>query len=1402
MSAPDMIKTFHVGADMLCVPDNTGTDTAKLGLSIQCSPMWIGSDEETIGDRFTAELAKWPGAIHAQQAVEIFVTANMNGAPVLLLANSICVSHGVMKQEWRQRADILWAKAFRYEKDQPADFEPLWLQLEARAKEVAALSEVPLRDRQTAMMVDFIEQLREAGDNKAHSQRMDELWSEVDKLLESGIGGDVASPSVPGSTPDYDRTKRLQKAINAFVSTDQGPLSTDERYELVAMFSDFLAQFSQSVDKGDEKDESEEHCPTPQESAEIKLNAILDVPSLAHFFGCGIYVDLDPAEIIAAAGQQGFIAARFAPPSGSADLPAKDALVWTAYAIDLQDDLQRFVPRAQIPASDNLDYFGEFLNLHQMLQGQQGLRYRLSQVSPEASVLGEVVARQIAKNHGRRRDAMALVDDARRRGIALWDKLATPAELGRRARFAEQDNVNYLADLIKGVRPDIQANGGAMHCPTTRSIRCEDPEFPQAFYRHDFVRQFLLYRDHACTQDLVITQGQTPEAEKRGALFIYLGEPIGLGRDEESASNRHRTVSTIEACRGLALKIEFGPDSTERLGDACPADKDCAEQLKWPTLREGSGYMVGCRLAYVNGAGPGRDYMSVRKAYASGVPTLGSSGTQALPFDAVQVEPPRVLLHQFDKVVQRDRRQFPGSSANSVVLAHDDKQFRVVLPPAFAWDQAEQQSQFDGINDPSGVAAFGHRLLLDVDGFSLPEARYRGLYFVDGNTATQAVGGNRKYEIGKEPDTWVDERQSLGPVAHFTPNSSGEQMYFVDRNAVGFTVAASADQRHSVTYRDGLTPQPRVLAIRRVARTVSDVAVNEAWKIDIEPGSNVTRMDGAAINVPAGRKIDVELIPVTKTAQNTLRKTILTIVSPIMRPAAPSDGKPVGVSARYVDAPDPQALELNLSREVAPDKGKPMATVALFEGNLEVDARATGKLILDVAWEDWSAQGWYPDCVKKQRDGTCAPENTAYRFATKRPSSPLATIDAEFADGSDQRKPINLADCVVDNGQRKVTLPFNEGLARAIDLTVTAESEFASYYPGADAADTTSSVTLRVDLACTFRGKQLQIASDDPMLKWETLSWDRVYNSKGHFEGKRGEKRRIYLEGELFVTGIGECAGVIVPRGQQMKRMAGHEGFAKFVSESGIDPYFEAGTQPAMLTPDMLGGHSGVERDVVIVINDDQQNRGEGLVDPFTSDVVLFEYRLDEEMRPYIEIDVSALAEQAHRPVLHLGLVRFQPNALNRTESGGQKRRIDLRASKPIREDVKLLPARHYRWDYDRGNLDVWLKGEMVDPANVVLHRYAWAWTGDPSQREWCWELVDTLPCIAPQQEGKVVFRAKDLSRRDVSQRELRKRLPNDFRTLFRIEENETYTNVESKGSGSVSTFFANIYPYDKYLPD
>ena len=1402
MSAPDTMQTLPVGADMLCVPDNTGTDAAKLGLSIQCSPMWIGSDEDAIGDRFTTELATWPSGIHSQQAVEVFVTANMGGAPVAQLANTSCVTHGVMKDEWRKKADILWAKAFRYEKDQPADFEPLWLQLEARAKEVAALSDVPLRDRQAAMMVDFIEQLRAAGNDKALGPRMADLWVEIDKLVESGIEGNVASTFVAGSAPDYDRTERLQKAINAFVSTDRASLDTDERDEIVVMFSEFLAQFSQSVDKGDENDEEEEPCPTPQESAEIKLNAILDVPSLAHFFGCGIYVDLDRAEIIAAAGQQGFIAARFAPPSGSADLPAKDALVWTAYAIDLQDELQRFVPRAQAAAGNNSDYFGEFLNLHQMQRGQQGLRYRLSQVSPEASVLGEVVARQIAKSHGRKRDPMAMVNDARRRGIALWDKFATQAEQAAEARFAQQDNVNYLADLVKGVRPDIQANGGAMYCPTTRSIRCEDPEFPQDFYRDNFVRQFLLYRDHGFTRDSIISQGESRAADKHGALFIFLGEPIGLGRDEEAASNRHRTVSTMEACRGLALKIEFGPDSPERLGDACRADKDCADQLKWPTLREGSAYIVGCRLAYVNGAGPGRDYMAVRKAYASGVPTLGSSEMQAFPFEAVQVEPPRVLLHQFDKVLLRDRRLFPGSSANSVVLAHEDNQFRVVMPPAFSWDQAEQQGQFDDINDPSDVAAFGDRLLLDVDGFSLPEARYRGLYFVDGDTATQAVGGNRKYEIGKETGTWVDERQSLGPVAHFTPNSSGEQMYFVDHNAVGFTVAASAEQRTSVTYRDGLTPVPRVLAIRQVARTVSDVVVKEARKIDIEPGSNGTRLDGATIHIPAGRKIDVELIPVTKTAQNTLRKTILTIISPIRKPAAPSDGKPNGVSARYVDAPDPQTLDLNLLREAAPDRGKPMATVALFEGKLEVDARATGKLILDVAWEDWSAQGWYPDCVKKLRDGTCAPDNTAYRFATMRPSSPLATIHAEFADGSDQRKSINLANCTVDNGQRKVTLPFNEGLARAIDLTVTAESVFASYYPGADAADTTSSVTLRVDLACTFRGKQLQIASDDPILKWETLSWDRVYNIKGHFEGKRGEKRRIYLEGELFVTGIGECVGVIVPRSQQMKRMAGHEGFAKFVSESGIDPYFEAGKQPAMLTPDMLGGHSGVERDVVIVINDDQEKAEEGLFDPFTSDVVLFDYRLDEEMRPYIEIDVSALAEQAHRPVLHLGLVRFQPNALNRKESGGQNRRIDLRASKPIRKDVKLLPARHYRWDYDRGNLDVWLKGEMVDPANVVLHRYAWAWTGDSSQREWCWELVDTLPCTAPPQDGKVVFRAKDLSYRDISQHELRDRLPDDFRTLFRIEENETYTDIESKGSKSISTFFATIYPYDKYLPD
>ena len=190
-------------------------------------------------------------------------------------------------------------------------------------------------------------------------------------------------------------------------------------------------------------------------------------------------------------------------------------------------------------------------------------------------------------------------------------------------------------------------------------------------------------------------------AEKRGALFIFLGEPIGLDRDELQASNRHRTVSQIKVCEGLALKIIFGPDSIERLSQDCHIKPECADQLNWPTLREGSVYRVGCRITYLNGAGPGRDYMEVREAYQQGAPTLGTSASQAFPFEAAQIEPPRVCLHQFDKVVQRDRKKFPGSNAHTVVLAHDDKQYRVVLPPSIAWDSAEQQGQFDGVNNPA-----------------------------------------------------------------------------------------------------------------------------------------------------------------------------------------------------------------------------------------------------------------------------------------------------------------------------------------------------------------------------------------------------------------------------------------------------------------------------------------------------------------------------------------------------------------------------------------------------------------------------------------------------------------------------------------------------------------------------
>tara|TARA_R110000772_G_scaffold103600_1_gene204579 strand:- start:2398 stop:6603 length:4206 start_codon:yes stop_codon:yes gene_type:complete len=1401
MSRPDQKHTLPVGADMLCIPDNIGTHASKLGLSIQCSPMWVGVVED-IGDRFTAELAHWPSTIHAQPVVEVYVASDMGADPVPL-ANTTCVTHSVMKAAWREQANILWAKAFRYEKDQPTDFTPLWNQLKERKTEKLALSSVPLRDRQAAMMVEFIEQLRAAGRSDELCQRMEGLWEKCEALLNNGTKADAADTFMPGSKPDYERTDRLQAAINAFVATDLGNFEAIHADEIAMMFRDFLAQFAEAADMGPATKLAGEPCPTAEESSELKLNAILDVPSLAHFFGCGVYVDLDPAEIVQAAGQTGYIAARFSPPSGDGGLPAMDTLVWTAYAIDLQDRRKPFIPRAEGGTKANPDYIGEYLNLHQKQTGGQDLRYRISQVLPEASVLGEVVARRLAATRGQKRDPMALKDDARQRGIALWDKQATQAAQEEEMRFVTQDNVNYLHDLVKGVRPDIQADGGAMYCPTTRSIRCDDPEFPQGFYQHEFVKTFLLYRDHAFTQDATLTQGQRAVAEKRGALFIFLGEPIGLGRDELQASNRHRTVSQIKVCEGLALKIIFGPDSIERLSQDCHIKPECADQLNWPTLREGSVYRVGCRITYLNGAGPGRDYMEVREAYQQGAPTLGTSASQAFPFEAAQIEPPRVCLHQFDKVVQRDRKKFPGSNAHTVVLAHDDKQYRVVLPPSIAWDSAEQQGQFDGVNNPARLAAFGNELLLDGDGFSLPEARYRGLYFVSGDTARQAVDGNWKFKFGQETGTWADERQSLGPVAHFTPHTRGRRMYFVDRNAKGFTISVDQNTAETVTYRESGKPVPRALAIKQVARTEKQVKVSRAKNIDIEPGGNSTRFDGAIIEVPAGRKIDVELIPTSDVVQNTLRKATLKIVSPIKQPVAPADGSPVGVSARYVDAPDAETLELNLQKSTRSAHGKPMATVAYFEGNIQVDARATGKVVVNAAWQDWSAKGWYADCLEKTRDGKCAPDNREFRFATKRPSAPIGTIDAKFEDGSNEWKDIQLDKCEMDSGKSKVTLPFNEGLARKIHLTLQAESEFSAYYPGVDAADLTSSTTIAVKLACTFRGKQLQIASDDPILVWETLSYDKVWpNNRSHFEGKRSEKRRIYLEGELFVTGISECVGVIVPSSQQKKRIGDHEDLAKFVSECGIDPFFEAGNQPAVIKPEMLGGSIGVERDVVVVVNENQEDSRNGLVDPLVSDLVLFEYKLDDEKRPYIEIDVSDLAEQAHRPVLHLGFVRFQPNALNHKEADGKV--IDLRASKPIRKDVKLMPSRHYRWDYDRGKIDVWLKGEMVEPANVVLHRYAWAWTGDRNKREWCWELVDTLPCTVPLQDGKVIFRARDLSKSDITEPELRNRLPDDFRTLFRIEENETYTDVEAntKCPKSINTFVAAIYPHDKFLPD
>lgn len=1366
---------YLVGADLLCIPDGTGYKDGNLGISILCSPLYLPT-VPTDPSVFACDVRNWPNAIHGQQDVEIYVLKDLSAPQQMCVLLGQPNTYRMMQHEpWRQAAQKIWHKAFRADIGQDPEFSHLINALKRANNQKKQPDNTQVQSKLTAMFAYLVEALRNSHNSlTATNLAMEKVWSQVDTRMQTEAFRENIRTSNLGDSPDIKAIQELQANIDLVAGRSNGVLSDDAVNTVADMLVNFYAIMAQ---RPVTKDRDELHTSDkvdPLDLAEKKLAAILAIPSFAHFLGCGVHVDVSRNELESKIGQEGYVAVRFRPP-GDNPLPAKvEDLVWTAFSLDSNSGDLVFQPRIRPPTTlMQPDYVREYVNLQQQLDN--GPRYVLSDISPEGTLLHEFFARRHSMYTANNpRPADSLKDQTKRRGLAVMDMLSVAGAQEEYSFLTNGNTPYFLNDLVAGVRPDILREGDEFYCPTARSIRCRDADFPADWYDHDFVRKFLLYRDHAWTQKSAIRREIESGLERKelhDALFVFDGEPLGMTRSEESEDDKgDTTVTPMRPGEGLALDFEIAPDFGEWLPEGN------RKMLRWPTLREGNRYRIGCRVAYANGGGPGRDYGKVRADYAALKPTIGGINDDFYLFNPMQPEPPRVLLHEFDDVIDKDGQVEKGINATTVVLADSRRQERIILPAIFDGESAIKQGQFDGgsfSDNPTGQ--FGSVIQLAKDGVTLPEARYRGLYYVEGNKAKPVSGNGPTITIGEESERLKRHRQSLGAVAKFTDVSPRRNRYFVDANWPGFAVQLS-DKGDIIGGRKFWTEQipkdakPSVVQVARIERS-EQLTFESDRLIRIGDVSDSISLRGVKLKVPRGRKFDLLLRPADAQLKPYARPDTnakITIVSPIVKPEAPSkNGDGSKIYGIYTVKETMNELQNVLGLHFNASLSEYGGSTAVFAGTLEVDARASGHIWLTATWTDWRVGGWYIERDKNKRE----------RLTANTLSMPVANFDAEFTDGTDQKKTIDLTKVVNDSGSKGITFPFDEGLSRHITLTVTVESYFAEYFPDKrknHPDDLCSSQTFKIALPCTKRGPPLKIDTHAPHLDWEVIK----FKERWYSEERRNTKERIYLEGDLWATGEGEQVGVILGRADQNYSVLG-EGV--YISQSGVDPYLMNGDQPPRISiKDLPVGTKVVER-VALVLNEDPSTAREGLEKPVLVDIVPLEIQL-EKGRLFVELDLSLLAQKAHRPVAHLGLVRFQSNSIYKTltDEYGKQRVLDLRASTPIRRDIKLLPQRHFGWERQQNSCMVWLKGAMVSAKNVSLTIYKWN-EGDEHSRAGWWDAGESVKANPSDSEPeKISFTINKL----------------DDETMLLLEEIETHIDHE-KTQTETLVFSASFFPLE-----
>jgi len=867
--------------------------------------------------------------------------------------------------------------------------------------------------------------------------------------------------------------------------------------------------------------------------------------------------------------------------------------------------------------------------------------------------------------------------DQLRRGIALIDhqrRQHVQLELSEPEPGLSPDDPLYAQHLIVGLRPDVavaEKNANTLlqsanrwRSLTRRSVQCGEALMGE-FYNHRIYREIASH-DHGYAVSKVRLDLPVVEAE----LLCWAGSSLAIsarGQQMESADDEGP---------GIAL--------TYRLDDSA-SDAD-----RMPPLREGFGYVMACRAAFRCGAGPRFEEARERYARTSSM-LIGRDGEPFL-FPAESRETCTVHLVRNDPLAtQANLEPYQSESLTRLVvrdggrIGKQKQRRRVLLPHRVSFDAAELQSQFDtaqqvALDVPSGMCSKGSKvpLVLFANAGEMPEAR-------DGKVWYHLDDGKR---------TLIDVE--TGKSTAKVPNLRGSVALF------GSHAAASKTQFYA-----GRNDRVVLAGVRLTSAGGTDEWLElplgfEFWKEDDEPStglpivlsletgkSNSARAGTATVDGYSLPAILVTLQPAA-TAKAHLasvpvnlfeprRQLEIDLIHAVEKPLATAgtswngrSGKrpaALGVGMVAIATENSEKADVDWQRYItgkASDQmlcweSQPGGNRSYFVGRLVFDRGSTGRIRLTLKWDEYDQRRLVRN--PQATSVATAPDGQAWLER----SHPMSAhgFDAEVESAGNPRVFDMLE--VTDKVLRNLSFAFHDGRARFLVPTLNSVSRFANCYAAGN-HELENTELPGFWSQCTFRPPPPAIEFIQPDMDWrswkESTRGARVITRSNSFF-------RIYVDEGWYASGEGEVIGVVLkPPAMNTRELP--DSYLPFVSRFARDPV-RAGPFLAegFLGRDQLSAKIVEDVEIVLSKVPEEVERKNATIkdrrDAVFLDVAVLEPRKDESSGAlYFDLEIKEADIDA--PMLHLGLVRFQPHAVQ-----------GLRSSAPVLHALHLKPRRRLR---------------------------------------------------------------------------------------------------------------------------